>query len=413
MRPAFIAAVGGRVDPTLVKFSSLTSAAESGNGSTGYIYTASAASFVSHVGNANLSVPASTDGAVSATIPTGAQQPVLGLDDVNTAQTFTSYQFGMYPDPTGGLNYYRIVAAGIGNVTPNAYPNFTRVIGDTMRIKRVGTESVAEVYRPSLGFWIPIHKFATTPSTQQYPQSCMGFSGDAIQMGSLLSGSIQARWSAAAVNMAFDGNSLIRGQGATLAAYNLVNAISRRAPVLGSGATLTNLGVDGQTLRMMNGLDAGSSADVDAAWAVGKTNVLVIWEGTNSLFFGRAPAQAMSELTDYIAARQAAHTWNHVAVLTVLPREQAPNAGGTVADMNSAIDSFNTLLRAGYLAAGATHLVEMRGTGSPWNFNTYTTADFDAAQAYYFETTGRIHCSDLGYSKASAIVSDALSLISA
>lgn len=403
-------------DVNNVRFSTLTNVAETGTSP--YTYTATAGSFAAKAGVSNKSIAAATDGAFTCTLPANyvnTQQPVMGLAIANAAGAFATWLAGMYPNPSSLFNY-KAIENGAGNTGMNGYL-FTPAASDQMRIRRIGTVFVAEVQNPAgvagTGFWHSMHVYTTAAGVAQlFPQSTYGFIGDNLIAGTCISGAFP-KWTAAGINLTHDGNSITRGQGATNAIHNLTACIARRTPYVGTGQpAIQNLGVDGQTWRMMDGLDGGSSVDVDAAWTIGKTNVLVAWEGTNSLQGGRTVLQAVADATSYITNRQLVHSWDVRVIATAMPRGQADVASGTIAGMNALIDSWNTYIRANFLAMGFTHLIDVRTGNSPYNFNSYAPADFVAAASYYYQTDGvSTHPNDLGYSCLSSIFSDAFNLI--
>lgn len=204
------------------------------------------------------------------------------------------------------------------------------------------------------------------------------------------------------INAVCDGNSLVFGVGATVPMP--AQLLTKLATVSGITPTAPNVGVSGQSTRQMNGLDGGSSADVDAAWVAGKNNILVAWEGTNSVaFYGRTPAQGATDMTDYIAARRAVHPW-WVVLLTTLPRFETGN--------DALLRDYNTLAKANYLAWGADVLVDVRSAGSPFNFDGETSTGFVATQSLWFETSNWVHLNDAGYAIIADRVASAIGTLS-
>lgn len=194
-----------------------------------------------------------------------------------------------------------------------------------------------------------------------------------------------------ALNVVWDGNSLVAGSGASGSSKYLPAQTMALAPLVGSGATSVNCGVSGQSFRMMNGLDSGSAADVDAAWASGKYNVLVPWEITNTIaFYGRSVAQCVQDCIDYIAARKAVHPWR-VILPTALPRYGASDA---------LLVQFNALARANYRAWGADALVDIRAPGSKFDFDGTLASGFQATQSLWSDTSAWVHLNDAGYAEA-------------
>ena len=191
-----------------------------------------------------------------------------------------------------------------------------------------------------------------------------------------------------AVKVAFDGNSLVQGVGAT--STPLPTAFASLVPGV---ASVTNLGGSGRTWRQMNGLDGGSAAAVDAAFDSAKTNVLFAWETTNSVFnAGRTAAQTIQDAADYIAARRAAHPGWRIVLLTSIPRQ--PGLAS-----NQAMASVDAAFLANYRVMGADAVVNVRRPGSYFNFADYADATFaNDPNGYWSEAAGgRVHLRDPAY----------------
>jgi hypothetical protein len=178
------------------------------------------------------------------------------------------------------------------------------------------------------------------------------------------------------VAMTFDGNSIVRGAGAP-AGFDFPTLLGQLSP-FDTVDSITNLGVDGRTTQGM--IDAGATCD--AAYVSGKTNVLVAWEGVNSINnAGRSAAQAVDDMAAYVAARLAVHPWK-VVLVTCLPAPAL--SGGT----NTALDAYNVLLLANWRSMGAAHIVDVRAGAAvalndglhPNAAGNYTLADTFAAQ---------------------------------
>ena len=109
--------------------------------------------------------------------------------------------------------------------------------------------------------------------------------------------------------------------------------------LLPAGLVMKNLGVGGQTTRMMA---ADAATEVDPLCDPARpANILVCWEGTNDLFVGGAPPydarRAYLRLAAYCEARQRAGF--RVVICTVLPR-------GRSAAFYQARNALNAELRA-------------------------------------------------------------------
>lgn len=203
----------------------------------------------------------------------------------------------------------------------------------------------------------------------------------------------------ATVAVKMDGNSLVYGYrnpgpGTTIA-QNLVSQST--SPLYGSGITVTNNGVNGQTWAdMLSGLPSFTAS---------KTNVVIAWEGTNSIQAGRTAAQAKQDATDYIAALHAANAAFKVVLMTCLPRQGgfATNFA-SIAAYNAELDSYNALLRTDYVSMGAVALCDVRKAGGVFDMGgDYSNAQFAAcdtragATVWLEPTTGSaIHMTDAG-----------------
>jgi lysophospholipase L1-like esterase len=220
--------------------------------------------------------------------------------------------------------------------------------------------------------------------------------------GPILSGSPFQRYSAATVNVVCDGNSLTQGVGALSSPYP--SQLGAMDPLKGL-VNVTNLGVSGQTTGQMT----SAATDVDGAWVSGKTNILIAWEGTNSITGGqRTAAQAAQEMTDYIAARQAVQPWI-VVLMTCLPRQAGTEAAS--ATLNATLDAYNALLKANYKTMGARAIVDVRQAGGPFAFADYLDATFTAAAATGLWASGEsphVHLSGAGYFKVAQMVAAVL-----
>jgi hypothetical protein len=188
------------------------------------------------------------------------------------------------------------------------------------------------------------------------------------------------------VNIIFDGNSLVAGFGST-AGNTMPEQMMRLPPLLGSGATMSNVGIGGQTTAQMT----STATDVDGAWVSGKTNILVCWEMTNSVHVGsRTGVQAAEDLAAYVAARRAAHPLL-VLSMTTLPRL------GDATQCQYLVDANNYLL-ANYRSMGIDAVVDVRAIPQ-FNFTGINAGDFiiDAGNSPGTYWVDWSHCNDNGY----------------
>lgn len=203
-------------------------------------------------------------------------------------------------------------------------------------------------------------------------------------------------------NIVFDGNSLVSGIGAT-ALYGVTQTMPEQCRALLAGAfpnlIVRNLGIASQTVRMMKGLDGGSSTDVDAAWMPTCQNILVAWEVTNSITTGgRKPAQACADLQDYISARRALHQDWKVVVVTTVPRQQPSLTQPQLDTLNADLAVANNLLLGNFRSYGADACVDLRCLGSPFRLPNYSTTSFNHDPSIWYEASGsRVHLANPGY----------------
>ena len=169
----------------------------------------------------------------------------------------------------------------------------------------------------------------------------------------ILSNVAKIRFSTANTTVTCDGNSITAGIVHTSgpAAYYPAQ-LSNLSPIKGQ-FTAANFGGSGQTTRQMNGLDGGSASDVDGAYVAGKKNILIAWEGTNSIdpvAAGRNGIQAAQDMADYVAARIAIHPGWIILVMTTLPFIRAAWTQATTNAVNANVDTANSIMRANHRA---------------------------------------------------------------
>ena len=234
-----------------------------------------------------------------------------------------------------------------------------------------------------------------------------------MMIGPILGGAARLRYSAATANVVCDGNSITSGEAWTTTPYPA--QLSALAPI-SSQFTVANLGISGQTIRQMNGLDGRSAADVDAAYSAGKKNILLPWGGTNDIdpnVAGLSGAQSALNLADYIAARLAIHPDWYVIVLTCLPFIYNGWSTGTSTTYNAEVDAFNAAIRANYRDWGASMCLDLRADGTLFDMQgDYSLANFETAPrmaVWAPETAGKhIHLTDAGAGYVAALAASAL-----
>ena len=201
-------------------------------------------------------------------------------------------------------------------------------------------------------------------------------------------------------NIVWDGNSLFVGvPGAN--GNGIPAKAEEMAPILGSGATSTNLGVGGQTWRKMDGLDGGDASDVDGAYDdEADSNILILLESTNAAWAGRSGAQMIDDATTYIGNRRQAHAWTGVVLITPPPRLGDATQCGRLAD-------FVDLARENYRAMGVDVLVDVRAyAGGLLDFLGTDVSQFNASSEYWH--TDHVHFNETGADLVAEMVAHGL-----
>ena len=181
------------------------------------------------------------------------------------------------------------------------------VIGNTLTCARNSSNSILEFNDSS------------SPLTSGFPGISMG--GNVATISNFTFVNVGAP-AGATKNIVFDGDSIIAANG---------NGSSNTDPATSFlyvpevTAYVTNLGVSSKCVGITAAAPGGGNIEsmlttgtsvVDTLFVPGIKNILVIFGGTNDLFFSRTPAQAYADLTTYVAARHAAG-WKVIIVPAV------------------------------------------------------------------------------------------------
>lgn len=205
-------------------------------------------------------------------------------------------------------------------------------------------------------------------------------------------------------NVVCDGDSLTNGFGSGTPYPTQLAAL---APLNGQ-VPVTNVGISGQTIQDM----MDNHADVDGAFVDAKDNTLILWGGTNNIFFGQSAATTLAAQTANIAARRAAKNWKKIVLINLIPRCISSTDEAANINHNAIFDAYNATLRDSYKAMGADALVNTRQAGSPFALTGYTLANFaaSAAQGWWNPAEGNFptHLSTAGYGAIAAMVADVL-----
>jgi len=182
-------------------------------------------------------------------------------------------------------------------------------------------------------------------------------------MGPFSDSSIKMPYDTTKTKVIFEGNSLVYGIGST-AGSTLPQQLQALPPM--NGATLTNLAVSGSTFNNTNSMTA-RGASVDALYEDGKSHVLLIWEGTNTIWFNDVTGtQTGQQCADYIAARTTAMPGLKVILLTTLPRYSVDGSsvyGSDLVSGNNTLLDYDNYIKRNYREMGAHAVVDVRAHG--------------------------------------------------
>lgn len=209
-------------------------------------------------------------------------------------------------------------------------------------------------------------------------------------IGLLLSCSV-IKFDPAKANVVFHGNSIVYGDAVTTRATDSWPVRLAAAAPINGALTIPNLGRDGATITQ---LDAYGS-EVDSLYAAGKTNVLLFYEGTNTISSDPSTvASAFTALQTYINNRLALHPWKIVLVSTIPAYSSGPDS--TTIAVNNNIDAFNAGMKANFKAWGAVMYADVRN-GAPWGIlPNYNNSSFSSTAMNALFAYDRVHPNTAG-----------------
>ncbi len=202
------------------------------------------------------------------------------------------------------------------------------------------------------------------------------------------------------VNIVFDGNSLVAGTGASGSLTYLPAQLAGLAPLSGA-VTVKNLGSPGDNITDMRNRGAAT----DNAYVAGKKNILIAWEGTNTICrdnsgAGKTGLAAAADLVAWTQDRLAAHPDWKIVHMTTIPRF-AVNTWGTDG-ANAQMQIYDDYLRNNWRAMGSKGVIDVRAAG----VFVYTSGGPSATLAPYMAEV--IHCNDAGYALIAQYCASAL-----
>ena len=218
-------------------------------------------------------------------------------------------------------------------------------------------------------------------------------------MGPLLAGVAPISFKAANTQAVFDGNSLVFGVGSS-GGNNLPAQVAALGPI-NSGLTFTNTAVSGQTI---NDMRARGAEFVDVKYDPSKSNVLVLWEGTNSICNSpaRTGMEAIGDMIAYVAERRAANPGWKIVLLTTIPRYYMQ--GVTSAVGNAQLVIYNNYILANYKAMDIDAVVDVRSNP----VFTYAGAASMPPEMTPYSSDGHTHLNNAGYALIAAMVAPVL-----
>lgn len=218
-------------------------------------------------------------------------------------------------------------------------------------------------------------------------------------IGPILGGTPRVKYSGSAVNIIFDGNSLVAGFQASSSNMAMPAQMSRLSPLNGA-VDVTNIGVSGQTINQMR---ARGAQYADASYVGGKKNIYFPFEGTNTVCnngSGKTGRAAASDYEALIQERLAAHPDLVVVAMTTIPRFGIE--AWSIAEGNAQLQAFDDYVRANWRSMGCKALVDVRAGG----IFVYTGTTMDPKMAPYMAEA--IHCNDTGYGLVAQYCADVL-----
>lgn len=231
----------------------------------------------------------------------------------------------------------------------------------------------------------------------------------------------------APLNLVFDGNSLVYSLGAssgagTAGGTTLPGQVRALLATRFTDLRVLNCGIGGQTWANMTaqGSVGDGAGDVEAAYAADRTNVLVLWETTNSVCnTNRDRDGTVADAQAYVSARLASHPGWRIVLLSTLPRQDGPALGAspsqaTLNEFNGRMAQIDAILGRSFRQMGCRAFVDVRCAGSPFALPDYTPASFARNDALWNEPAGgRVHLTDAGYAVVAGLVARAVANLAA
>lgn len=339
-------------------------------GSDPYLFTATGDG---GVGESDTFIAADTDGKIRFTLGTFFGPVFFGLNTTDENRGVGGQDFAVGVNGGGAFQPRRLSDV----LSPNGDTTLVGTVGFVVEIERAGVEIFINVYDGSV--WRIVHVFDDQYTGALWPNFRTFDAGNTFAPTAEL-GQSRTYWIPNTVNFIEDGNSYnVRAEPKTL-----VQRMRFLAPFLGSGTTVTNVSIDGQTVQEM--LDDHS--DVDAAFDGSRDyNVLETNEVTNEIFLNSTSGvDAALLLGDLHTACKAVHSSLLIASQTTIPSQRSLPDGATLTSLNSECDAADAYMLANTSALLIDALLDMDTLPLYAGFGgVYTAATFTAAASAYYE----------------------------
>lgn len=210
------------------------------------------------------------------------------------------------------------------------------------------------------------------------------------------------------------GNSHVAGEGASSTATRWTSILGTESPVSGTGVTIINSGIGGQSITAMLG---NAATAVDAQLDAGKLNVLIGQEFGNEMAAnGRDAAAAHAKWVTYCNARRAAAVAQgkrlYIITVGLHPTGAAATPAETLARIQS-VQAANVLIRANFRSYcdQFIDLAAFEPFASLFAGGDYTVSAFQASGMYSRDdgvALDRVHMGNAGHALVGRIVAQAL-----
>ena len=236
-------------------------------------------------------------------------------------------------------------------------------------------------------------------------------------MGPILGGVPRLKITNATARIACQGNSLTIGDGVPFQSGQDYVTVLQGLSAVNSQFTIRNDGSSGQITSQM--ITTAQGTFYDNIYTAGKTNIVILWEGTNSIgraapYGGLTGVQAAAEMQTLVSTILSKHSDYIIIILTALPQM---NFNYSTAQVMQYIDDYNAIIKSDYRSWGAKAVCDVRQAGYPWaalsasNYSTPAFEDMGAGGAGPYwkaaETT-HLHLNNLGYAKIAEMVNTTL-----